>query len=199
MIRVNLLPHRTAFRQQQILEHVIVFVGVVLVALALVIAVNMMASQTFSDLQDEVTSLKAENQVLSRKIGALSGLDNLRQDVEAKLAIVDELQAGRFRSLKTLYEIANSLPENIWLDRVADRAGALSISGTGESSKAVANLMRALSESEAFADVGLTVDQILELDGMELRQFSLTFRGLTLAEQEKAIADAEQAASEVSP
>jgi len=55
----------------------------------------------------------------------------------------------------------------------------------GESSQAVANFMRALEASDYFADVSLKVDSEAEAEGVKVRQFSLSFRRLTLAEQEQ--------------
>ncbi|MDQ6989134.1 MAG: PilN domain-containing protein [Mariprofundaceae bacterium] len=199
MIRINLLPHRVEFRQHQILEHVIVFVAVVLLALALVITVNVLYTSSLDDLKAESSGLQQQNQVLIREIGELRNLDNLRQDVEGKLAIVDELQAGRFRSLQTLYTIADTMPENIWLERIVDKGGVLNITGMGESSKAVANFMRALPASKIFDDVTLLVTQEAKLNEISVRKFALNFRRLTLAEQESRAAQAADAQSEALP
>ncbi|MDX8384611.1 MAG: PilN domain-containing protein [Ghiorsea sp.] len=183
MIRINLLPHRAEFRQQQIIEHVIVFVAMVLLAITLVIAVDVVSTKGLTTLQDEFSQLKAKNTQLSRKIGELRNLDSLRQDVEGKLEIVDELQAGRFRSLNTLYAIAMAIPQNIWLERLRDKGNSLELSGFGESSKAIANFMRSIGASEVFDTVVLGVDQSADKDGVQMRKFSLTFRRLSLAEQ----------------
>jgi len=183
MIRVNLLPHRAEYRQKQILEYIIVFVGAVLLIVGLIVVVNAWSAQDLTDLQDEKARLKAENTVLSKKIGELRNLDSLRKDVEAKLQIVDELQAGRFRSLKTLDAIVQAIPQNIWIENLTDKSNLLRLSGFGESSKAVANFMRALELSTTFDDVSLTVDQEVEKDRVKVRSFSLTLRRLTVAEQ----------------
>jgi len=96
------------------------------------------------------------------------------------------LQAGRFRSFNTLVAITKAIPQNIWLVSLKDSSGSLSLTGLGESSKAVANFMRALETSIYFDDVHLTVDKEAVAEGVKVRQFSLTFHRLTLAEQEAA-------------
>jgi len=184
MIRINLIPHRVAIREKQIIEYITVFVGSILTVLALAIMINILTTQDLTDLQAEKLSLRSENAQLSRKIGELRNLDGLRQDVESKLAIVDELQAGRFRTLNTLNAIATSMPQNIWINALKDAKGKLTLSGFGESSKAVANFMRALQASLYFKDVSLAVDQEAEAEDAIVRKFALNFRRLTLAEQE---------------
>jgi len=193
MIRINLIPHREEFRKKQIIEYITVFVSSVLLVIGIIIVIDIWSTQELTDLQAEQALLKTQNAQLSKKIGELRNLDSLRKDVEGKLQIVDELQAGRFRSFNTLVAIAKSIPQNIWLSSLKDNSGSLSLSGMGESSKAVANFMRALESSVYFNDVRLTVDKEAQAEGVSVRQFALTLHRLTLAERE-ALAKAEEEA-----
>ncbi len=186
MIRINLLPHREAFRQQQIIEHIVVFVAVVLLTVALVILVDIWTTQDLTALQEEHATLKATNAKLTKKIGELRNLDNLRKEVEDKLKIVDELQAGRFRSLVTLEAIAKSIPQNVWLTQLEDSNGAIKLKGFGESSQAIANFMRKLEGNTIFNQVRLSVDESAVVEGANVRKFSLSLHRLTLQEQEAA-------------
>jgi type IV pilus assembly protein PilN len=186
MIRINLIPHRAEFRKKQIIEYITVFVSSILLVVGIIIVIDVWSTQGLTDLQAEQALLKTKNAQLSKKIGELRNLDSLRKDVESKLQIVDELQAGRFRSFNTLVAITKAIPQNIWLVSLKDSSGSLSLTGLGESSKAVANFMRALESSTYFDDVRLTVDKEAKAEGVEVRQFSLTFHRLTLAEQEAA-------------
>ncbi len=184
MIRINLIPHRAEFRKKQIIEYITVFVSSILLVIGIIIVIDIWSTQELTDLQAEQALLKTKNAQLSKKIGELRNLDSLRKDVEGKLQIVDELQAGRFRSFNTLVAIANAIPQNIWLVSLKDNAGSISLTGLGESSKAVANFMRALEASIYFDEVSLTVDKEAKAEGVEVRQFVLTFHRLTLAERE---------------
>lgn len=185
MIRINLLPHRAAFRQQQVVEYIIVFVSAILLTIGLSFFVDVVTTQELESLQAERGGLEASNKKLRKKIGELRNLDSLRQDVEGKLQIVDELQAGRFRSLETLVGIADFLPENVWLTELNDKNGEIQIKGYGESSQAVANFMRTLGRSELFNKVQLMVDKSATVEGASVRSFSLAFHRLTLAEREQ--------------
>ena len=184
MIRINLIPHRAEFRKKQIIEYITAFVSSILLVVGIIIVIDVWSTQELTDLQAKQALLKTQNAQLSKKIGELRNLDSLRKDVEGKLQIVDELQAGRFRSLNTLVAIAKAIPQNIWLVSLKDNSSNLSLTGLGESSKAVANFMRALQTSIYFDDVSLTVDKEAKVEGIEVRQFVLTFHRLTLAERE---------------
>jgi len=174
MIRINLLPYRTKRRQQQILQHLAVAIAAILITVVLVFGANWFKTLQLESLQDEFTSLKAQNAELQKKIGKLKDLDKLRADVERKLALVDELQQGRFYSLETLHEISKAIPENVWLTSIKDQKGKLLLAGLGESNKAVANFMRALDESERFANISLQVIQRSDAGGVAVRKFSLS-------------------------
>lgn len=188
MIRINLLPHRAEFRKQQIIEYITVFVASVLLAVALIVVVDIWSTQDLTDLQEEQATLKEKNAILSKKIGELRNLDALRKEVEGKLQIVDELQAGRFRSLTTFNAIVQAMPQNVWLMKVSDTGNAVKLAGYGESSQAVANFMRSLQNSKLFENIQLVFDKQATVENASVRQFDLTFRRLTLAEQESKVA-----------
>lgn len=195
MIRINLLPHRVAFRQQQIIEHLIVLMAGIFLTVAVIFSIDAYSSADLTELQNERQSLQTQNQDLAKKIGELKNLDALRQEVEGKLQIVDELQAGRFKTLNTLLALNEALPSNVWVGSIKDDADKLSVSGFGESSKAVANFMRGIQANTLFDDVKLVLDQAALDDGAAVRKFQLSFKRLSLAEQqakEKASAAGEK-------
>jgi len=173
MIRINLIPYRSARRQQQIMQHLSVFFAVVVVAVLLVMGAQTSASLQLSDLKDETLRLQQQNIELKKKIGKIKNLASLRADVERKLGIVDRLQEGRFRSLKTLHAVAQLIPDNVWIKSVKDGGDKIELSGLGESNKAVANFMRKLDQSPLFTDIQLMVISRITVDGLPVRTFSL--------------------------
>ena len=174
MIRINLLPYRSKRRQSQILQHIAALLIVVSISGFGIFVVVFIKKSELTALEDEFSDLKAQNDVLRIKIGKIKDLDNLRADVERKLALVDQLQEGRFYSLVTLSGLADLIPENVWLNNIRDANGSLSISGMGESNKAVANFMRALDESGKFSNISLKTIARSNSGNVPIRTFSLT-------------------------
>jgi len=146
---------------------------VVIVAVLLILGAETSASLQLSELKDETIRLQQQNAELKKKIGKIKNLANLRSDVERKLDIVDRLQEGRFHSLKTLHEISQLIPDNVWIKSVKDKGDKIELSGLGESNKAVANFMRKLDQSSLFADIQLLVISRITVDGLPVRTFSL--------------------------
>ncbi|MDX8395479.1 MAG: PilN domain-containing protein [Mariprofundaceae bacterium] len=184
MIRINLLPYRTQLRQQQILQHLGVAIGVILIAVILVFTVDTYKTMQLTELQEDFGQVRAQNTALMKKIGKLRNLDKLRADVQGKLELVDRLQQGRFYSLVTLNEIAQVIPENVWVTSIADRNRQLSIAGLGESNKAVANFMRALDKSPVFSNISLQVIQRTNAAGIAVRSFRMTLDRVDAAKDE---------------
>jgi type IV pilus assembly protein PilN len=180
MIRINLIPYREELRKKQIIEHVIVFVGVILVTVLFLAVVDAWKTAALTDMQQEKMSLQARNKALTKKIGELKDLDSLRKNVEKKLQIVDELQEGRFKTLVTLNKLAESIPESVWLTKLSEKKGSVSVAGFAESSQAVAAFMRALQEQDVFENITLVFDDVKKGEGSIARAFSLVFTRISL-------------------
>lgn len=178
MIRINLISYRVARRQQQIMQHLNVFIGVIVVAVLLALAAHTSSSLNLTELKEETLQLQNQNQELKKKIGKIENLASLRADVEHKLEVVDRLQEGRFRSLKTLNEIAQLIPENVWLTKIKDNGDTLELSGLGQSNKAVASFMRKLDRSPLFSNIQLSVISRVTREGVPVRKFSLEMNRL---------------------
>ncbi|MDQ6965241.1 MAG: PilN domain-containing protein, partial [Mariprofundales bacterium] len=147
MIKLNLLPYREQRWRLQLLKIVAVVLVVLLVVITLITTVHLTTSGHLDGLLAEKRALMQENQRLKRKIGKIRNIDKLRTDVEGKLAVVDQLQAGRFLSLQALLAMSKAIPENVWLRTVTNSGKKFSIQGYGESNNAVAELMRQLDAS----------------------------------------------------
>lgn len=173
MIRINLLPYREERCRRYILQHIMTILAALALALLFALGAGLSNGFTLSGFQTKLDSLQAQNKVLNEKLGQVKNMDRLRADVRRKLYLVDSLQHGRFRSLKTLIALSRAIPENVWLLSIRDAGGALRLDGLGESNKAVANFMRALDQEKIFADVRLQVIERQRIGRVPVRKFSL--------------------------
>ncbi len=176
MIRINLIPYRGARRQYQILQHIAVAAGVVGLAALMSLGAHLYGSSTLTRLGYSLTSLQAQNRLMVKKIGKIRNLDKLRMNVQRKLALVDRLQRGRFRSLETLLALSHAIPEKVWLLSIKDTGGNIELTGLGESNGAVARFMRALDHEPEFSAVSLQVIQRRTIGQVPVRNFSLKMR-----------------------
>jgi len=174
MIRINLLPYRDAHRQGQIVQYILVALAALALTLVLVLSSYSWAALQLSDAEDRLKNVRGENQALKIKIGELSKFKEVQAEVQKKLDLVDILQRGRFRSLESIQGLSVAIPENVWLTDVKDTGGSISISGLGESNRAVSAFMRALENQPVFSGVNLKLIKRESKGNVVLRNFSLT-------------------------
>jgi len=174
MIRINLLPYRDARRRSQIMKYVLVAVASLVVSGLLLLGSYSLTTMELADANTELHNIQEQNRILKAKIGELSKFKEVQAEVQKKLELVDKLQRGRFRSLISMQGLAVSIPKNVWLTRVQDNGGSISISGLGESNRAVSGFMRALEDQRVFSGVSLQVIKRESIGGVALRSFSLT-------------------------
>lgn len=186
MIRINLLPYRAQRRQRQILQHLAILFGMIAFTAVTLFVVDIYKTSELTSLENEYSNLRAQNALLMKQIGKIRDLDKLRADVEKKLELVDKLQKGRFHSLETLNELAQVIPENVWLTDINERESILTVSGLGESNKAVANFMRSLDQSPILSNVSLKTITRTEVGDVPVRSFSLTMTRVDKNEKESA-------------
>lgn len=193
MIRINLLPYRDMRRRKQILKYILVAISAVAVTALLLLAAHSWANLELADAKNSLQDIQQQNKELKVKIGELSEFKEVQAEVQKKLELVDKLQRGRFRSLQTLQALSLAIPKNVWLTHVQDNGGTITISGLGESNRAVSSFMRSLEEQAVFSGVSLQVIKRESVGGVALRSFSLNMNRIDLTPPE---ADAEHAAGE---
>lgn len=174
MIRINLLPYRAEKRRGQIMRYIVVAAVTLGVTVVLALSSYTWSAVQLASAKDDLSNLQNRNHILRKRIGELSKFKTVQAEVQKKLDLVDQLQRGRFRSLRTLQGLSAAIPKNVWLTQVLDNGGSISISGVGESNRAVSSFMRALEEQKVFSGVSLGVIKRQSSDGVALRSFSLT-------------------------
>ncbi|MDX8391790.1 MAG: PilN domain-containing protein, partial [Mariprofundaceae bacterium] len=170
------LPYRDARRQHQILRYIVVGLAALGITSLLIFAAHSYESMQLADAQTRLQDIRTKNAALKAKIGELSKFKEVQTEVQKKLDLVDKLQQGRFRSLQTLLGLSASIPKNVWLTKVKESSGRISLSGLGKSNRAVSAFMRALEKEKAFFGVDLKLIKRQRVNGVPLRSFSLTMK-----------------------
>ncbi len=173
MIRINLTPYREARREKQLIRYAALLLIVTVLSITICVVVDRIYSAQFQQLKETSKQLQAQNFRLKKKVGKIRNLASLRDEVEHKLAIIDRLQSGRFHSLNLLHELSVLIPEHVWLREVKDLGRDITLTGVGESNKAIARFMRKLEDSSIFENVRLEEIRRVLIGGVPVRDFSL--------------------------
>ena len=167
MTKLNLLPWRETHRQEKNKEF-----GVALFFAALVAAAIGFAGFKFAE--DKVAFQNERNQKLENEIAQLQielkeieKLEETKNNLLARMEIIQELQGLRPQVVHVFQEVAERLPDGVFLTAMTQQGkDQLIVEGRAESNARVSALMRRLDQSDYFSNPRLEVIEADKNDGI---------------------------------
>lgn len=146
-VRINLLPWREERRKRQNIEFgVMAGAAAVLAALiALGVSVFFQGKVDYQNARNHY--LESEIVVLNTKLKKIKELEKKRNDLEARMDVIDKLQSNRSVIVHLFQEILTALPDGVWLKNIKQTPQRVNISGFAESNARVSAFMRNLDDS----------------------------------------------------
>ena len=194
MAHINLLPWREELRKQKQREFGIMAGSAVVVAGLIVLLSHLHVDGMINNQNERNAFLQNEITVLNKRIGRIQELVAMKQDLLARMNVIQELQSSRPESVHLLDELVRTLPDGVYLNRFVQRDRGLTMDGAAQSNARVSDYMRNIDSSEWFTAPSLSLIKTTEVDRRRIANFSL--RGSQRAP--KPI-NADDESSEVSP
>lgn len=161
MILINLLPHREAARKRR-RERFLFSLG-----LSAILG-GLLAGGVYLGQESAITTQRARNEVLREEIQRLDrqikDIASLQQQIAALRArqlAVEDLQADRNLPVHLLRELAQQLPEGIYLTGLKQDSQGVVLQGVAQSNDRVSELLRNLAHRSAW----LTQPELVEIVG----------------------------------
>jgi type IV pilus assembly protein PilN len=159
MPRINLLPWRAAQRKERQKNFAIA-------SLLAVLFGGLIMWLVHTGIQGRIDHQNARNQRLQQEIAVLDEqiqeIRNLRVRKErllARMAAIDDLQRARPEVVFLFDQVAEIMPEGVYLTEFSQNGRNLLLKGMAESSTRVSALMRNIASSPTLADPRLQVVQ----------------------------------------
>ena len=150
MANINLLPWRDELRQEKKREFFSIL-GLLCVLGVLVGYVWMSYTDSLIERQKQRNDiLNQEIAALNEKVSEIEGLKKRREELEARIQIIQDLQVKRPLIVRYFDEIVRSVPEGMYFSILKRDADTISIQGRTESNSRVSTLMRNLDRSDWF-------------------------------------------------
>jgi type IV pilus assembly protein PilN len=152
MIRINLLPHREERRKQKQKDFVALMLLSGIFGALIVIAVGAYFSSQLSEQQARNSFIKAEN---TRLDGEIKEVANLKQEIEALKArqqAVEDLQSDRNQPVYLMDELAQQVPEGVYLKSFKQDGQRVLLNGYAQSNERVSELLRNLGNSSPWLE-----------------------------------------------
>lgn len=145
MIRINLLPHREAARKLR-RDIFNVSLGIAIFVGGLVSGAIFLWYQAAVNVQQNANSiLDVEIKKLEGQIKDIAGLESEISALRARQQAVEDLQSDRNLPVHLLTELANQLPDGVYISKMVQIDQVVTINGVAQSNERVSELLRNLT------------------------------------------------------
>ena len=155
MARINLLPWREEQRAEQTRKFGVSALLTAIIGAGIVFAGVRHANNKIEHQQSRNAYLQSEIDKLKKDLKEIEELESTKSNLLARMAIIQELQARRPQVVHTFQELAERVPDGVFMSSMKQERDVLSFEGKADSNARVSTLMRNLGASDWFKQPGL--------------------------------------------
>lgn len=188
MAYINLLPWREAAQKAQEREYFTILGAVCLGAFAIIFIISQYYQSRIDGQNQRNHFLQSEISILDARIEKIKDLKAKKSALASRISVVEQLQRSRNVGTKVLNEMAEIIPTGVYLTHIDKQDNIVQLKGKTESNNHLANLIRAIEESELFAEPILESITSTDAQRKLLSDFKMKLKitGLTDAEKDKS-------------
>lgn len=150
MANINLLPWRQELRKQRQQEFIVILVAVAGVAFMLVLFAHLALSNQVGAQIERNQYVQAEIQKLDGQIKEIDELQKRRDELLARMKVIQDLQGRRPVIVRVFDELVRVLPDGVYVKTLSRTGDGFQMTGVAESANQVSNFMRNLDASPWF-------------------------------------------------
>jgi type IV pilus assembly protein PilN len=155
MVRINLLPVRVSKKKAAGKQQLLLFALVVVIGVIGNFTWVSGRSRELKNREANASRTRAEIAQLDRIIGEVKNIKTHQSALREKLDVLAELKAGRTGPVRMLDELATVTPKRLWISKLEEKKGSITLAGAAISIDDVSEFMTALRGSTQFANVEL--------------------------------------------
>jgi len=173
MAHINLLPWRAELRQQKKKEFFTVIGGAAIISAGIVLLVHIYVASLI-DYQDSRNNLlKRETKVVEGKIKEIQDLEKQKEQLIARMRVIEQLQSNRPEVVHLFDEIAKLIPDGLYITQIKQKDRKVTLVGRAQSNARVSAFMRRLDDSNWFESPTLDVISTKIDKSQKTREFTL--------------------------
>ena len=173
MANINLLPWREAQRRERNRMTGIVCLGMIAFAGLIVMTGKMIMDSRIDYQKSRNAYLNTEIKALSKVIKEIEGLKDRRDDLVARMQVIQGLQSNRSQIVHVFDDLVTKLPDGVYFDSVSKSGRNFKIGGKAQSNNRVSTLMRSLDASNWFDNATLKVVDVIDQNGVPVSKFNM--------------------------
>lgn len=152
MIRINLLPHREEKRKLRKKAFVAMMFLSAIVGALIVMAVGGYFAAQLSDQEQRNAFIKNENTRLDAEIKEVATLKQEIEALKARQQAVEDLQSDRNQPVYLMDELAQQVPEGVYLKSFKQDGQRVLLNGYAQSNERVSELLRNLGNNSPWLE-----------------------------------------------
>lgn len=181
--RLNLLPWREMRRREQDRQLLTIAIGAWVLMIFMVFYAYFHVDALVDSQNRRNEYLKQEIAKVEAQIKEVAELKKRRQDLIARMNVIQQLQADRTRVVRVFDELVRRVPDGVQLTSLKQTGGNnMSLTGVAQSNARVSALMRNFAASDWFADPELEVINVRTRGGDRVSEFSLKVKNVSKKE-----------------
>jgi len=173
MAHINLLPWRTELNKQKQREFAFTVGGSVVVAALVVLLSHVHFEGKIQNQNQRNAFLQAEIDILNKRISRIQELERMKDNLLARMNVIQELQSSRPESVHLMDELVRTLPDGVYLNSFAQKQRKLQMAGIAQSNARVSDYMRNIDSSEWFTGPRLDLIKTTESERRRIANFTL--------------------------
>lgn len=199
MTKINLLDWRAERRARRLEQFRNVGILGFIIAVAVVAFGYFAMTNAISQQQARNDYLKQQIAEIDQKIKEIEDLERTKQNLLARMRVIEELQGSRSATVHFFDELVNTIPDGITLNSIKQAGDLVTIEGVAESNGRISSYIKSFENSPWFAEPKLVVIKTSEKNKQREGTFTLQVKNLTKPEKPAAALDAPKAAPGAKP
>ena len=184
MAYINLLPWREKKRKEKQQEFAFITGGVAVLGVLVWVLVHMQMQGLIEDQQARNRFLEKQIQIVNKEISKIKDLETVKENLLARMNVIQELQSNRPLSVHLMDELVRTLPDGVFLTSFTQKGNRLTMEGEALSNARVSAYMRNIESSIWLSDPRLDVIQTVAVDRQRVARFKLLAKQRTQPEVE---------------
>ena len=176
MIQINLLPIREAKRRAGVRQQVMQLVFALIVTGGAIAFVHDRINGDTDFAVRRVSQMEHDIKKFQPQLDQVAAFRKKKSNLEKKIDVIEGLDRARSGPVRVLDELATRTPDRLWLTNLQTKNGTIEIKGKSLDNELVALFLRALGDSEYFADVDLDSTKLVSSRGSGLKVVDFRIR-----------------------
>jgi len=186
MIKINLLPFRTARKKENVRRQLSILFFSLFLVFILLVYYNMRLSGQVKEIKSKVEKTKTEiakYDLINKEINEIKGKLEI---LNTKMDVIKTLESNRYEPVRLMDSMTNLIvPNRMWFISFDGKGNAVNISGIAVDNQTVADFMTRLERSKLFETVNLKTLKQSVIKQARLKTFEISCTKAVKKEEKK--------------